>query len=186
MKKYFKSLIGIAVTALFVSACSPAYVTTSGRYYNPSYGYHYGDGQPDGYYYDANTQTYHHQQSANVVVSRSSLSFNDFYSQLSPHGVWVNIHPYGQVWVSNVRNFQPYSTNGYWAYSTYGWTWVSNYEWGWAPFHYGRWGHDRRYGWYWVPGYEWGPAWVAWSSSSDRSEERRVGKECRSRWSPYH
>ena len=26
---------------------------------------------------------------------------------------------------------------------------------------------------------------VAWSSSR-RSEERRVGKECRSRWSPYH
>ena len=23
-------------------------------------------------------------------------------------------------------------------------------------------------------------------SSSSRSEERRVGKECRSRWSPYH
>ena len=23
-------------------------------------------------------------------------------------------------------------------------------------------------------------------SSFDRSEERRVGKECRSRWSPYH
>ena len=23
-------------------------------------------------------------------------------------------------------------------------------------------------------------------SSPDRSEERRVGKECRSRWSPYH
>ena len=23
-------------------------------------------------------------------------------------------------------------------------------------------------------------------SSSRRSEERRVGKECRSRWSPYH
>ena len=23
-------------------------------------------------------------------------------------------------------------------------------------------------------------------SASDRSEERRVGKECRSRWSPYH
>ena len=22
--------------------------------------------------------------------------------------------------------------------------------------------------------------------STDRSEERRVGKECRSRWSPYH
>ena len=23
-------------------------------------------------------------------------------------------------------------------------------------------------------------------SDTDRSEERRVGKECRSRWSPYH
>src|SRR3712207_9166306 len=26
---------------------------------------------------------------------------------------------------------------------------------------------------------------VAWPSA-ERSEERRVGKECRSRWSPYH
>ena len=25
-----------------------------------------------------------------------------------------------------------------------------------------------------------------YSQSLDRSEERRVGKECRSRWSPYH
>ena len=24
------------------------------------------------------------------------------------------------------------------------------------------------------------------TSAKDRSEERRVGKECRSRWSPYH
>src|SRR2546421_12924440 len=35
-------------------------------------------------------------------------------------------------------------------------------------------------------------AWIARTgqpfkaSSKDRSEERRVGKECRSRWSPYH
>src|SRR5687768_18094921 len=27
---------------------------------------------------------------------------------------------------------------------------------------------------------------VAYAQDSDRSEERRVGKECRSRWSPYH
>src|SRR5256885_7317318 len=26
----------------------------------------------------------------------------------------------------------------------------------------------------------------SWRSPSHRSEERRVGKECRSRWSPYH
>ena len=25
-----------------------------------------------------------------------------------------------------------------------------------------------------------------WRESANRSEERRVGKECRSRWSPYH
>ena len=25
-----------------------------------------------------------------------------------------------------------------------------------------------------------------WAISPSRSEERRVGKECRSRWSPYH
>ena len=31
--------------------------------------------------------------------------------------------------------------------------------------------------------------WEAWGGSditAERSEERRVGKECRSRWSPYH
>ena len=27
---------------------------------------------------------------------------------------------------------------------------------------------------------------VKWSVEVERSEERRVGKECRSRWSPYH
>src|SRR5256885_15420464 len=27
---------------------------------------------------------------------------------------------------------------------------------------------------------------VLWLVADDRSEERRVGKECRSRWSPYH
>src|SRR3712207_9522955 len=27
---------------------------------------------------------------------------------------------------------------------------------------------------------------LTWTSNGSRSEERRVGKECRSRWSPYH
>ena len=27
---------------------------------------------------------------------------------------------------------------------------------------------------------------VIWKNDETRSEERRVGKECRSRWSPYH
>ena len=30
------------------------------------------------------------------------------------------------------------------------------------------------------------PSFLKNISSSSRSEERRVGKECRSRWSPYH
>ena len=28
--------------------------------------------------------------------------------------------------------------------------------------------------------------WIGVQNPADRSEERRVGKECRSRWSPYH
>ena len=28
--------------------------------------------------------------------------------------------------------------------------------------------------------------WDIWQDFIIRSEERRVGKECRSRWSPYH
>ena len=32
---------------------------------------------------------------------------------------------------------------------------------------------------------EWGPIF-RYTYNDARSEERRVGKECRSRWSPYH
>ena len=28
--------------------------------------------------------------------------------------------------------------------------------------------------------------YMRWGRERERSEERRVGKECRSRWSPYH
>src|SRR2546430_15013471 len=30
------------------------------------------------------------------------------------------------------------------------------------------------------------PVWAIGTDRTARSEERRVGKECRSRWSPYH
>src|SRR3712207_8502033 len=42
-------------------------------------------------------------------------------------------------------------------------------------------GTGLRYGW----GGTYDPARTA-QSKDPRSEERRVGKECRSRWSPYH
>jgi hypothetical protein len=161
MKKHFKILAGIIVTAIIATGCSTYAQTGNRGYYSD-----YGDGQPsdyDGYDDGYDNQGYQYSQQAN----QPPVGFNDFYNQLSPYGVWVNIAPYGQVWVANIPNFQPYSTNGYWANTTYGWTWVSNYAWGWAPFHYGRWGYNNRYGWYWVPGYNWGPAWVAWSSSAD-------------------
>ena len=29
-------------------------------------------------------------------------------------------------------------------------------------------------------------SWDPYENTGNRSEERRVGKECRSRWSPYH
>ena len=37
-----------------------------------------------------------------------------------------------------------------------------------------------------VPGKEFYQGLVDLENLKDRSEERRVGKECRSRWSPYH
>jgi len=41
---------------------------------------------------------------------------------------------------------------------------------------------------YAVHSLEHGAVWITYGSSvaAGRSEERRVGKECRSRWSPYH
>jgi hypothetical protein len=104
----------------------------------------------------------------NEVKSQSvNVSFSVFQNSLRPYGRWVNHRNYGQVWISNQRDFRPYQTGGHWAYTDYGWTWVSDYNWGWAPFHYGRWSYERSLGWYWVPGYEWAPAWVAWRSGGD-------------------
>jgi len=92
-----------------------------------------------------------------------SVSFQQFYDELSPYGEWINDPEYGYIWVPSVEpDFQPYATNGHWVMTDYGNTWVSNYNWGWAPFHYGRWNYHNRFGWSWVPGYEWGPAWVHW------------------------
>jgi len=95
--------------------------------------------------------------------SQVSVSFQVFYDDLSPYGLWVNNPTYGYIWVPTVSaGFSPYATEGYWVYTDLGWTWVSYYSWGWGPFHYGRWYYDPFYGYAWVPGYEWGPAWVGW------------------------
>src|SRR2546427_9484822 len=38
----------------------------------------------------------------------------------------------------------------------------------------------------WPPNNKMVPVTLNYAVNDDRSEERRVGKECRSRWSPYH
>lgn len=97
---------------------------------------------------------------------QQSVTYNTFYSTLSPYGNWVNIEGYGNVWqpavvVSN-PDWSPYVHNGRWLYTDAGWYWYSDYSWGWAPFHYGRWFRHYRLGWCWYPDYVWGPSWVTW------------------------
>ncbi|HTK82114.1 MAG TPA: DUF6600 domain-containing protein [Bacteroidota bacterium] len=103
---------------------------------------------------------------SSAPAQETTVSFQLFYDELSPYGMWVEYPSYGYVWIPDVdRDFRPYGTEGYWVFTDYGWTWVSGYTWGWAPFHYGRWVYDDMYGWLWVPDTEWGPAWVLWRSA---------------------
>lgn len=112
-------------------------------------------------YYQGNPEdTYQYEQ-------EPTITYQQFYNDLSPYGNWINYGNYGYVWQPYINNFRPYYTNGHWVYTQYGWTWASNYNWGWAPFHYGRWINDMSYGWMWVPGYEWAPAWVSWRGGGD-------------------
>ncbi|MBS1781613.1 MAG: hypothetical protein JSS78_00955 [Bacteroidetes bacterium] len=101
------------------------------------------------------------QQTA-IAPPSDTVTYQQFYDQLSPYGRWIEYPGYGYVWSPNDAGFIPYSTNGYWVYTNWGWGWNSNYSWGWAPFHYGRWFYETGYGWCWVPGYSWAPAWVMW------------------------
>ena len=92
-----------------------------------------------------------------------TVSYQDFYDELSPYGQWVYDPDYGNVWVPNEdADFRPYYSRGHWAMTDYGNTWLSDDPWGWACYHYGRWTYNGYYGWIWVPGYEWAPAWVSW------------------------
>lgn len=104
-----------------------------------------------------------------AIAQYDDVSLQTFYDELSPYGTWINDPQYGYVWRPDVdqREFRPYYSNGRWAMTEYGNTWVSNYDWGWAPFHYGRWTHNRYNNWVWIPGTVWGPAWVNWRSGVD-------------------
>jgi hypothetical protein len=93
---------------------------------------------------------------------------NYFYDSLAPYGSWQDTGE-GYAWQPTVAvvdpGWTPYVNRGQWVWTDDGWFWASDYSWGWAPFHYGRWNHDRRLGWLWVPGNVWSPAWVAWRNT---------------------
>src|SRR5262245_57697721 len=91
-----------------------------------------------------------------VPASQASVSFDFFYSDLSPHGSWMVSGEYGRVWQPRVyrTGWNPYH-DGHWVYTDCGWAWVSDYTWGDVAYHYGTWVMDPRFGWVWVPGYTW-------------------------------
>src|SRR5258708_26993072 len=103
-------------------------------------------------------------QNTATAQEQGSVTYQDFYDDLSPYGQWIDYPDYGYVWSPNAGpDFRPYNTNGHWVWAEdYGWTWASDYEWGWAPFHYGRWFYDDNNGWLWIPRYEGAPAWAEW------------------------
>lgn len=105
---------------------------------------------------------------ATPAQARVDVSFDFFYSDLSPHGTWMASGSYGNVWQPREYNpdWNPYY-DGHWVYTDCGWTWVSDYDWGGVPYHYGTWVRDGRLGWVWVPGYVWGPSWVVFRSDAD-------------------
>jgi hypothetical protein len=136
-------ILSAVVSAVFLAGCVS--MGASGEYYSdyPSGDYPTGGGS-------------------------TGVSFDLFYSNLSPHGTWLVSAEYGRVWQPREydRDWNPYY-DGRWVYSDYGWTWVSDYSWGAIPYHYGTWYADSRYGWVWVPGTVWAPSWVVFRTGPD-------------------
>jgi hypothetical protein len=122
--------------------------------------------QPDQYAQPADQYGQPANQYAQAPVN-GAVDIGFFYSNLSPHGHWVQRRSYGWVWLPyGIRaGWRPY-TLGRWVMTDQGWTWVSDEPFGWATYHYGRWINDSQYGWGWVPGYQWAPAWVAWRTGN--------------------
>lgn len=102
-----------------------------------------------------------------VQAQSVSVSFQLFFDQLEPHGVWARHARYNYVFCPTGvdASWRPYS-HGRWLYvEDYGWYFASDEPFAWATYHYGRWFADRELGWCWVPGTKWAPAWVSWRRS---------------------
>ncbi|MBL8416071.1 MAG: hypothetical protein JNM42_16695 [Propionivibrio sp.] len=87
---------------------------------------------------------------------------------LDAYGNWSENAEYGAIWTPRAvaADWAPYRS-GHWVWvAPWGWNWVGYEPWGFAPFHYGRWVHQRG-AWGWVPGARiarpvYAPAMVAW------------------------
>ena len=105
-----------------------------------------------------------------VPAVEQPVTVNQFYTELSPYGSWIEVPGYGRCWRPTVAvwnsSWRPYADGGRWLWTDSGWYWYSDYSWGWAPFHYGRWTTHVGIGWVWAPDTCWGPAWVSWRRSS--------------------
>src|ERR1019366_9610886 len=74
------------------------------------------------------------------------------------------------------------------AVEPWGWTWIDDNPWGFAPFHYGRWSHDRGR-WGWIPGSMqsrpvYAPALVAFVSGAGWSASGSFGSGGGVGWVP--
>ncbi len=143
MLRAFRTILSAVVSVVILTGCVT--MGASGEYYSD---------YPSGDYPTGGAST--------------GVSFDLFYSNLSPHGTWLVSAEYGRVWQPREydRDWNPYY-DGRWVYSDYGWTWVSDYSWGAIPYHYGTWYADSRYGWVWVPGTVWAPSWVVFRTGPD-------------------
>lgn len=102
-----------------------------------------------------------------------------YASQLTGHGTWTTLAPYGEVWFPAAASaWRPY-THGAWRATRYGWTWIDSEPWAWPLHHFGRWGRPETRGWYWLPERTWGPAWVGWAIGAEHVAWSPLGWDAR-------
>jgi hypothetical protein len=86
---------------------------------------------------------------------------------LAAYGQWMDVAPYGQVWVPSVASdWRPFAY-GNWIWTNDGWLWSSYEPYGWLVYHYGHWDYQPDIGWFWIPGTTWSPAAVVWLNFGD-------------------
>jgi hypothetical protein len=99
--------------------------------------------------------------SLGVTYGNSDVEF------LSAYGSWMEVTPYGQVWVPSVASdWRPFAY-GDWMWTSNGWLWSSYEPYGWLVYHYGHWDYRPDIGWFWISGTTWTPAAVVWLNIGD-------------------